>query len=163
MNDQDPTSGNRWEPRPDESTIADDPTVEHPTVEASPSHQPPPAIGRRQRLATAMRRPRAIVGTAAAVVALAGVGGFGIGRATAGDTVVPASAGFDAGQQPGTTDGYGQAPDGGFDSDGGQGHRGPPGMTGTRPDGTPPGQTEPDSDGDATDGDTGTSGNSSTT
>ena len=112
MSDND-TSGNRWENDPDETPtdeIAATPGPDASTTQLQPS---------TERWSAAMRRPRAIAGAAAVAIALTGISGFAAGRATAGDTVVPVSAGTGQADGDGPADGQqrprgprGSAPDG---------------------------------------------------
>lgn len=110
-----------------EAPLAETPTTEVQAFEAQPAEEP--ATGTRSwgRLP---RGKRAWAGAAAALVAVSGLTGFGIGQATAGDDIAPASATFDPGGQ------------------GGPGGSGGPGQ-GTPPDGAPQG-TVPDPSQDGT-------------
>lgn len=119
-------SGNRWEPTSPDVVSVEPAPLADPTRPTSPRTPGRPAERPTGRAGSS--KTRLFAGAAAALVAVASIGGFGVGRATAGDTVVPASAGFDTSQSGG-----GQLPDDASDDDG-DGHE----PRGTLPDGAAP-------------------------
>lgn len=170
MNEENPTtSGSRWEPTPDADDAAtaevssptdqpSDLTSEQPAPadHAAYAETPPPA-GR----SWPSRARAAVAGVAAAALVAVGLGGFAIGRATAGDGDEPGiqQVGF---QQDGDSDGdrhgdghgFGDRDGDGFEPpEGGLPPGGPGQVPGTAPDGTTEDGTTDDgttSDGDVT-------------
>ena len=118
MNDDaSPASGNRWEPS------------DQPAHAASPAGSPLEPVAEPAARAAWLSRARAVVaGGAAAVLLAGGLGGFAVGRATAGgsdDRVDQQGgpAGFDQdgdGRDVGPAPGSGQFPDSRGDDDGRQ-------------------------------------------
>jgi hypothetical protein len=131
MTEQPPASGNRWEPDADEpdtvpirSEVDADTSAERDAeAEADAPAEPPTtydATPAARRPWTGRVRP-AVAGSAAAVVVIAGLGGFAIGRVAAGDN----GGGDGQSQQVGfTNDGDGDGRAFGDRDSGGPGGRG---------------------------------------
>ena len=90
--EQKPGSGSRWEPEPDDATVAQPTTPPVPPAAADPEVQqaapaPTPVSASAPAKRTWTERVRGnggLVGAALALVLFSGVGGFAIGHATAG-------------------------------------------------------------------------------
>ncbi len=124
-----PPSGSRWEPRPtppeDAGTAPPEPAGTEPTPPPAGGAPEPPAAPPRPRLFGRS----AVAGVAVALLAAGAIGGFAIGRATAGTGTPDQRPGFDnVGQLPPDVDGDGGLrgrPDGrGFDDRDGDGQDG---------------------------------------
>jgi hypothetical protein len=128
-------SGNRWEPTEPPTT---DTASQADADPAPPTSQVPVAAAAKptERRPWLSRARTAVAGGAAAVLLVGGLGGFAIGRATAG-------TGDDLGRtgQQGVPTGFDREGDGGFTGgQDGQGQGGPGGpMLGQQPDGQVPG------------------------
>jgi hypothetical protein len=110
--EQTPTSGNRWEPTDDD----------HAAPEAPVASETAAPVPRRPVRSWRERVRPAVAGTMAVAAVVAGLGGFAIGRTTAGHDgrVDQQQVGFAPGGLGG--DGYGDGP--GFDQHGGPGSPG---------------------------------------
>ena len=124
--EQTPRSGSRWEPGPDDETVAQPATPPEPPV-ATDTEAPAPAPAAPKRPWTQrVRGNGGLVGAAVALVLVGGLGGFAVGHATAGPDRFPGGpgGGFPGadGQLPPPRhddegDGFGTPP--GSDDDGG--------------------------------------------
>ena len=82
--EQTPRSGSRWEPEPDDATVAQPTTPPEPPAATDTEAQATAPAPPQRTWTRRVRGNGGLVGAALALVLFSGVGGFAIGHATAG-------------------------------------------------------------------------------
>ena len=82
--EQNPRSGSRWEPSPEDETVAHPTTPPEPPAATDTQPPAPAPVAPRRTWTQRVRGNGGLVGAAIALVLFSGVGGFAIGHATAG-------------------------------------------------------------------------------
>lgn len=82
--EQNPRSGSRWEPSPEDETVAHPTTPPEPPAATDTQPSAPAPVAPRRTWTQRVRGNGGLVGAAIALVLFSGVGGFAIGHATAG-------------------------------------------------------------------------------